>query len=152
MRNNGKGKEEIVKWVEDNKLNIIHWFTVEDLNHLYRGGRVSRTSATVGSLLNIKPVMYVNNDGKLMPFEKARGRKKSITSIVNKVAENIVNPGEQVVFISHGDCIDDVEYLKEKLLEKIKVKNIIVNHVGPVIGSHSGPGTLAVFYIGNKRA
>lgn len=151
MRKNGKSKDEIVKWVEDNKLNIIHWFTVEDLNHLYRGGRVSRTSATVGSLLNIKPVMYVNNDGKLIPFEKARGRKKSITSIVNKVAENIINPEEQVVFISHGDCSDDVEYLKQKLLEKIKVKNIIDNYIGPVIGSHSGPGTLAIFYIGKKR-
>ena len=151
MLKSGKNKEEIIKWIEENKLKVIHWFTVEDLNHLFRGGRVSKTTAMVGSLLSIKPVMHVDNEGRLMPVEKARGRKKSLSSLVNKVAEGIVNPEEQVVFISHGDCIDDVEYVKEKLLQKIKVKDIIVNYVGPVIGSHSGPGTVALFYLGKER-
>lgn len=151
MLKSGKNKEEIIKWIEENKLKVIHWFTVEDLNHLFRGGRVSKTTAMVGSLLSIKPVMHVDNEGRLMPVEKARGRKKSLSSLVNKVAEGIVNPEEQVVFISHGDCIDDVEYVKEKLLQKIKVKDIIVNYVGPVIGSHSGPGTVAIFYLGKER-
>ena len=151
MLKSGKNKEEIIKWIEENKLKVIHWFTVEDLNHLFRGGRVSKTTAMVGSLLSIKPVMHVDNEGRLMPVEKARGRKKSLSSLVNKVAEGIVNPEEQVIFISHGDCIDDVEYVKEKLLQKIKVKDIIVNYVGPVIGSHSGPGTVAIFYLGKER-
>ncbi|MDU2672024.1 DegV family protein [Clostridium hominis] len=151
MLKEGKDKEEIVKWVEENKLKVIHWFTVEDLNHLYRGGRVSKATATVGTLLSIKPVMHVDNEGRLIPVEKARGRKKSLSALVNKLIEEIVNPEEQVVFISHGDCIEDVEYVKEKILEKINVKDIVVNHVGPVIGTHSGPGTVAIFYFANGR-
>ena len=121
MLKEGKDKEEIVKWVEENKLKVIHWFTVEDLNHLYRGGRVSKATATVGTLLSIKPVMHVDNEGRLIPVEKARGRKKSLSALVNKLIEEIVNPEEQVVFISHGDCIEDVEYVKEKILEKIGI-------------------------------
>ena len=151
MLKSGKNKEEIVNWLEDNKLKVNHWFTVEDLNHLFRGGRVSKTTAMVGSLLSIKPVMNVDNEGRLTPIEKARGRKKSLTSLINKVVEGIVNPDEQIIFISHGDCIEDAEYIKEKLLEKINVKDVIINYVGPVIGSHSGPGTLAIFYIGKER-
>ena len=151
MRKAGKSKEEIVKWIEENKLNIVHWFTVEDLNHLYRGGRISKTTAAVGSLLNIKPVLHVDNEGRLVQVEKTRGRRKSLSVIANKVAETIINSEEQVILISHGDCMEDVEYIKEKILEKIKVKDIVVNHVGPVIGTHSGPGTIAVFYIGKER-
>lgn len=151
LLNNKKSKEEIIEWIESNKLKIVHLFTVEDLNHLYRGGRVSRTTATVGSLLNIKPVMHVDDEGKLVPFEKARGRKKSLSMIVDKVVATIVNPEEQVIFISHGDSIDDVQYVKEKILEKIKVKDIVINFIGPAIGTHSGPGTIAVFYMAEKR-
>lgn len=151
MLKEGKDKDEIVKWVEENKLKVIHWFTVEDLNHLYRGGRVSKATATVGTLLSIKPVMHVDNEGRLTPVEKARGRKKSLSALVNKLVEEIVNPEEQVIFISHGDCIEDVEYVKEKILEKINVKDIVVNHVGPVIGTHSGPGTVAIFYFAKGR-
>ena len=147
----GKDKDELVNWIEENKLKVIHWFTVEDLNHLYRGGRVSKATATVGTLLSIKPVMHVDNEGRLTPVEKARGRKKSLSALVNKLVEEIVNPEEQVIFISHGDCIEDVEYVKEKILEKIKVKDIVVNHVGPVIGTHSGPGTVAIFYFAKGR-
>lgn len=151
MLKEGKDKDEIVKWVEENKLKVIHWFTVEDLNHLYRGGRLSKATATVGTLLSIKPVMHVDNEGRLTPVEKARGRKKSLSALVNKLVEEIVNPEEQVIFISHGDCIEDVEYVKEKILEKINVKDIVVNHVGPVIGTHSGPGTVAIFYFAKGR-
>lgn len=151
MLKSGKSKDEIIKWVEDNKLKLNHWFTVEDLNHLYRGGRVSKTAATVGGLLNIKPVMHVDDEGRLTPVFKVKGRKKSITALFNKVEEMIVNPEEQVIFISHGDCLEEAEILKAKILEKIKVKDVVLNFVGPAVGSHSGPGTLAVFFIGNNR-
>lgn len=151
MKRSGKSKAEIVKWVEENKLHMIHWFTVEDLNHLYRGGRVSKTTAAVGTLLNIKPVMHVDDEGRLIPVEKARGRKKSLSTLVNKLIDTIINPEEQVIFISHGDCVEDVEYVKEKILEKITVKDIVVNHIGPAVGTHSGPGTIAIFFMGEKR-
>lgn len=151
MLKEGKSKEEIVDWVEQNKLKIVHWFTVEDLNHLYRGGRVSKTSAAVGTLLNIKPILHVDNEGRLISVEKARGRKKSLSILVNKMAETIINPEEQVIFISHGDSSEDVEYVKEKILEKIKVKDIMINYIGPAVGTHSGPGTIAVFYLGKER-
>ncbi len=151
MLKDGKSKEDIVNWLEQNKLKIIHWFTVEDLNHLYRGGRVSKTSAAVGTLLNIKPILHVDNEGRLIPVEKTRGRKKSLTILVNKMVDSIIDPEEQVVFISHGDSIEDVEYVKERIAEKIKVKDIIVNNIGPAVGSHSGPGTIAIFYLGKER-
>lgn len=151
MLKEDKSKEEIVDWVEQNKLKIVHWFTVEDLNHLYRGGRVSKTSAAVGTLLNIKPILHVDNEGRLVSVEKARGRKKSLSILVNKMAETIINPEEQVIFISHGDSSEDVEYVKEKILEKIKVKDIMINYIGSAVGTHSGPGTIAVFYLGKER-
>ena len=151
MLKSGKSKAEIVKWVEDNKLKINHWFTVEDLNHLYRGGRVSKTAATVGTILSLKPILHVDDEGRLTSVSKVKGRKKSITALFNKVEEMIVNPEEQVIFISHGDCIEEAESLKEKILEKFKVKDVVINFVGPAVGSHSGPGTLAVFFMGNNR-
>lgn len=151
MLKNGVEKAKIVDWVENNKLKVIHWFTVEDLNHLYRGGRVSKTAATVGTLLNIKPVMHVDDEGKLTPVSKAKGRKKSLSALVNNTLNQIVNPEEQIIFISHGDCVEDAEIVKHHLLEKLKVKDVIINYVGPVIGTHSGPGTVAVFCLGEKR-
>ena len=151
MLKEGKSKEEIIKWIEENKLKVNHWFTVEDLNHLARGGRLSKTASTVGTLLNIKPILHVNNDGKLVSVEKVKGRKKSISALVSKIEEMIVNPEEQIIFISHGDSLEDAEILKKKILEKIKVKDIAINCIGPAIGSHAGPGTLAVFFLGNNR-
>lgn len=151
MLNEGRTKNEVVDWIENNKLKLNHWFTVEDLGHLKRGGRLSAFSATIGTILDIKPVLHVNDEGKLIPITKVKGRRKSIKALAEKLEEKIVNPQEQVIAISHGDCIEDAEYLKDMILKKCKVKDIIINNVGPVIGSHSGPGTLALFFIGDRR-
>jgi DegV family protein with EDD domain len=151
MLKNGASKDEIITFIENNKLKINHWFTVDDLNHLKRGGRVSATAAVIGTLLNIKPILHVDDEGRLIPVTKEKGRKKSIKALAEELDKNIVNPEEQVIFISHGDCIEDVELLKKLILEKHKVKEIIVNSIGPAVGSHSGPGTVALFFMGEKR-
>jgi len=136
---------------ETNKLRMNHWFTVDDLGHLKRGGRLSGTAALVGTLLDIKPILQVDNEGKLIPVSKVKGRKKSIKTLLGMLQENIESPEEQVIAISHGDCIEDAEYLKEMILKEYKVKDIIINNVGPVIGSHAGPGVVALFFLGSKR-
>jgi len=151
MLRSGASKDEIVSWLESNKLKMNHWFTVDDLGHLKRGGRVSGTAAFVGTLLDIKPIMQVDDEGKLVPVSKVKGRKKSIKTLFEMLQENIVSPEEQVIAISHGDCLQDAEYLKEMIKKEYKVKDVIINEVGPVIGSHSGPGTLALFFMGSKR-
>lgn len=147
----GHTKEEIVSWVEENKLKLNHWFTVDDLNHLKRGGRVSSTAAVIGTLLEIKPVLHVDDEGRLMPVTKVKGRKKSIKMLAQMLDERIVNPEEQVIFISHGDCEEEAENLKNMILERHKVKDVMINPIGPVVGSHSGPGTMALFFMGEKR-
>ncbi|MDY4251596.1 MULTISPECIES: DegV family protein [unclassified Clostridium] len=151
MLKEGKSKEDIVNWLEDNKLKVNHWFTVDDLNHLKRGGRVSSTVAIVGTMLSIKPIMHVDNEGRLIPISKVKGRKKSIKELYDKLKEKIVDSENQTIFISHGDCIQEAESLKELILSEVKVKEIIINNIGPAVGSHSGPGTLALFFIGNNR-
>ncbi|MBS5938444.1 DegV family protein [Clostridium sartagoforme] len=151
MLKEGKGKEEIVNWIEENKLRVNHWFTVDDLNHLKRGGRVSSSVAIVGTMLSIKPIMHVDDEGRLTPVSKVKGRKKSIKVLQEKIVERIVNPEEQIIFISHGDCLEEAEHLKGLITSEIKVKDVIINNVGPVIGSHSGPGTMALFFIGDSR-
>ena len=151
LLNRGYTKEEIIEWVEDNKLKVNQWFTVDDLNHLKRGGRLSQTSAVIGSILQVKPIMNINREGKLIPILKVKGRKKAIKSLAEKVREKIIDSENKIIFISHGDCIEEAETLKQLILEGNKVKDIIINTVGPVIGSHSGPGTLAVFFIGEER-
>lgn len=147
----GKSKDEIVSWIESNKLKINHWFTVDDLNHLKRGGRVSSTAAVIGTLLDIKPILYVDNEGRLIPVTKVKGRKKSIKALAEELNKRIVNPEEQVIFISHGDCYEDAKLLEKLILEKHKVKDIIINPIGPAVGSHSGPGTVALFFLGEQR-
>ena len=151
MLKEGKSKDDIISWIEENKLRVNHWFTVDDLNHLKRGGRVSSTAAVVGTILNIKPILHVNDEGKLIPLSKVKGRKKSMKVLQEKLKERIVNPEEQVVFISHGDCLEDAEYLRELILSEVKIKDIIINNIGPAVGAHSGPGTVALFFIGNER-
>ena len=143
--------EEVASYVEETKLHLCHWFTVDDLFFLKRGGRVSSTTAVVGTMLSIKPVLHVDDEGKLVNVTKARGRKGSIAALAAKMKETAINPSEQTVFISHGDCIEDVETLKEIIKNEMNVSKFIVNPVGPVIGSHSGPGTLALFFLGSKR-
>jgi DegV family protein with EDD domain len=151
MLRKGASKQEIIDWVENNKLQVNHWFTVDDLNHLKRGGRVSAASATIGTILDIKPILQVNGDGKLIPVTKVKGRKKSIKTLAEELKNKIVNPEEQTIFISHGDSLEDARLLEKLILEDVKVKNIVINYIGPVIGSHSGPGTIALFFIGHDR-
>ena len=139
-------------WVEDNKLHVCHWFTVDDLMFLFRGGRVSRTSAWAGTLLNIKPVMHVDDEGHLIPLEKVRGRKKSLKALVDHMAQTATSPvADQTVFISHGDCIEDAEYVADLVRERFGVTDILINYVDPVIGAHSGPGTMALFFLASER-
>lgn len=145
----GMGIEELAKWVEDTKLNVCHWFTVDDLNHLKRGGRVSSATAVVGTLLGIKPVMHVDNEGRLIAVEKVRGRKASLDALTKHLFDT-VNEKIKTVFISHGDCLEDAKYLAEKIREKIK-SEITIGFIGPVIGAHSGPGTIALFFVGSHR-
>ncbi|MBM7581794.1 DegV family protein with EDD domain [Caldicoprobacter guelmensis] len=151
MLERGASKEEIIDWVEQNKLKIHHWFTVEDLQYLKRGGRLSGTAAFIGNILDIKPVLHVDREGRLVPKLKVKGRKKSLRTLVDMMEEHIVDPEEQVVAISHCDSDKDAQYVAELIRSKFSVKDIIINQIGPVIGSHSGPGTLAVFFMGGER-
>lgn len=153
MKEAGEDLKTVAEWVESHKRNIAHAFTVDDLNHLYRGGRVSKTTAFVGSMLNIKPVMHVDNEGKLVAVGKIRGRKKSILELVKMMDEKIGSYKEScdTIFISHGDCEEEAHFLEEKVKEKYNVKTVVINHVGATIGAHSGPGTLALFFMADER-
>ncbi|MBQ9042729.1 MAG: DegV family protein [Eggerthellaceae bacterium] len=152
MARDGATIEETHGWVEANKFNLAHWFTVDDLMYLFRGGRVSRTSAWAGSLLNIKPVLHMDNAGHLIPMEKVRGRRKSIQALFEHMKESAIQPvSDQTVFISHGDCEEDANYLADMIRDKLGVTDIRINYVDPVIGAHSGPGTLALFFLADKR-
>ena len=152
MAQAGASIEETRQWVEDNKLKLAHWFTVDDLMFLFRGGRVTRTSAWAGTMLNIKPVMHVDNDGHLISLEKVMGRKKSILGMLKHMEKTADTPiSEQTVFITHGDCLEDAEFLRDKIAEKFGVTDIHINYVDPVIGAHSGPGTLALFFMASHR-
>ena len=150
-RDAGLSLEDLAMWCEERKFNLCHWFTVDDLMYLKRGGRVSAATALVGTMLQIKPVLHVDNEGHLINVSKARGRKASIGALAKKMQEQML-PGENdTIFISHGDCLEDAEYLAEILKETCGVKEVIISYVGAVIGSHSGPGTLALFYLGTER-
>lgn len=152
MAEGGATIEEVRDWVEDNKLHLAHWFTVDDLMFLFRGGRVSRTSAWAGTLLNIKPVMHVDDEGHLIPLEKVRGRKKSLKALVDHMEQTANAPvAEQTVFITHGDCLEDAEYVADLVRERFGVTDIMINWVDPVIGAHSGPGTMALFFLASER-
>lgn len=149
-REKGRSIEEVRDYAENIKLKIDHWFTVDDLFHLKRGGRVSAATAVVGSMLGIKPVMHVDNDGHLIKVETIRGRKASIERLAQKAKELGTQLKDQIVFISHGDCLEDAETL-QSCMQNLGVREFIINHVGPVIGAHSGPGTLALFFVGSER-
>ena len=149
----GMSLEENARWLEEHKLNICHQFTVDDLHHLHRGGRVSKATAILGTMINVKPVLHVDDEGKLISLYNVRGRKKSLQALVSNMEKTIggfENENDDI-FISHGDCMDDVLYLEKLIEEKFGKKNFDVNYVGAVIGAHSGPGTMALFYLGNKR-
>ena len=152
QRKAGKTIEETAEWVEKNRLFVAHWFTVDDLHFLHQGGRVSGASAVVGSMLSIKPVLHVDEEGCLKPVSKIRGRMKSLDTLVTKLSETIDTKLGDTVFISHGDCEDDAKYIYGKIKNKYGIKRIEINNIGPVIGSHSGPGTVALFWMGSKAS
>ena len=148
LRDQGKTLEEVAAWVEENKGSMAHWVTVDDLNHLKRGGRVSATTAFVGGLLGIKPIIHVDDNGKLDTVAKVRGRKAAMEYLVDKVRTTAKDL--DTVFIAHGDCADDARKLEEKLKE-IGVKEVTIGYVGGVVGAHTGPGVLVVFFLATER-
>jgi len=150
-RDEGRNVEEVAAWVEENKLHLCHWVTVDDLSHLKRGGRISATTALVGTMLNIKPIIHVDNEGHLINSAKTRGRKSAIEYLVKKMGETGEGYDNETVFIAHGDCPEDAQALAEMVKEQYGVKNVVIGYVGPVIGAHTGPGVLVVFYMGQHR-
>lgn len=151
MRAQGKTKQYIVDWLESNKLKINHWFTIDSLDHLKRGGRISAASAAVGGFLELKPVLNVLDDGSLNIVKKVRGRKSSIRSLCNEYEARVIRPEEQTVYITHGDAIEDAEYLKSLILGGSKPKEIVITVLGPVIGAHTGPGMICIAFLGKDR-
>ena len=151
QKEKGMNIDELAQWVEDNKLHICHNVTVDDLNHLHRGGRVSKTTAVLGTLVQIKPIIHMDDNGKLQVIGKERGRKKSLNKIVDMAVEQSKGWDNDIIMITHGDCIEDAEYVAKLVREKMGIDNILINNIGTVIGSHTGPGVVAVFCMGNKR-
>ena len=155
MRDQGKSMEETAKWLEEHVQNFVHVFTVDDLFHLYRGGRVSRTAAVLGTLVSIKPKLHVDSEGHLILIGKVRGRKKSLSALVDYMGEKMGSWAEEnredYVFISHGDALEDAEYVRDLIKERYGYRNFLINHIGPTIGAHSGPGTIALFFMGESR-
>jgi len=151
LRNEGKCKEEIVEWVEANKMRMNHWVKLHDLNYLRRSGRVSAPAAFIGTVLDIKPLLWMDENGFMATVDKERGRNKILKAIFNKTEERIEKPEEQDICISYGDCEEDALMLKEMVEQKIPVKSIMLSRIGPIIGSHTGPGVLSIFFLGKDR-
>ena len=147
----GESLEAVRDWCEDNKMKVCHWVTVDDLMHLKRGGRISATTALAGTLLQIKPIIHVDDAGKLDTVGKARGRRAALDYLVQKVADTAIDPQEQTMFFSHSDCREDVEYMAAQIKEKCGMKDAKFCDIGPVIGSHTGPGCAVVFFFGQPR-
>lgn len=147
----GKTIEETAEWVEANKLHVCHNVTVDDLNHLHRGGRVSKATAVVGTMVKIKPIIHMDESGALQVIGKERGRKKSLNKIVDMAVEQSAGWDNDIIMITHGDCLEEAEYVAQLVREKMGVEEILINNIGTVIGSHTGPGVVAVFCMGNKR-
>lgn len=151
LKEEGKSLEELADWVEANKFHICHNVTVDDLFHLHRGGRISKATAVLGSMVKIKPIIHMDNEGKLVVIGKERGRKKSITNLVDRMEKQMGEYDNSTCMITHGDCEEDALYLKTLLEERFGVKKVIIHGIGSVIGSHTGPGVLAVFFMGDER-
>ena len=143
--------QEVHDWLKANALHLAHWFTVDDLNHLKRGGRISAGAAFVGTMLGIKPVLHVDNEGHLIPVSKVRGRRASLDALVKKMQETAIHPENQTVFISHGNCEEDAEYVKTQIENKMGITQFAMNVIGPIIGAHAGPGTVALFFLATER-
>lgn len=151
QKQNGLTADQLAAWVELNKGRICHWFTVDDLNYLKMGGRVSATTALVGTMLAIKPVMHMSDEGKLTAVGKARGRKASLKALVDAAERLAIEPENQTMFICHADCEAEARWLAEELETRLGVKTVYINYIGPVIGSHAGPNTIGLFFIGSER-
>lgn len=154
MKKQGKSMEETADYLNELVPHLTHVFTVDDLNHLYRGGRVSKAAAIVGTIAGIKPILHVDDEGHLIPLSKVRGRKKSLNALVDymeeKVADGYLDKND-IIFISHGDALEDAEYVKAEIEKRFGITEFMINHIGPTIGAHSGPGTIALFFEGNSR-
>lgn len=151
QKESGKTLEETAKWVEENKLHICHNVTVDDLNHLHRGGRVSKATAVLGTMVQIKPIIHMDNNGALQVIGKERGKKKALNKIVDMAVKQAEGWDNDIIMITHGDCIEDAEYVASLVRQKMGIDNILINNIGTVIGSHTGPGVVAVFCMGNER-
>ncbi len=151
LKNSGKSIDEVVDIIEKEKLNFCHNFTVDDLHFLSRGGRISKMTAIMGTALGIKPLLHVDDEGRLINVGKVRGRKQSLNWLVDKMAERVGDKKNDVVYISHADVKEDAEYVAELVRKRFGIKDIVIGDIGPVIGSHSGPGTVALFFIGETR-
>ena len=151
MQKKGATAEEVVETLEAMIQHLNTYITVDDLNHLKRGGRISGAAAAIGSVLHIKPILTINHEGKVMPVLKIKGKKKAIDKIVEITKERIENPQEQIVMIGHGDCIEEALRLKNRLIEEVGIKDAVIDYIGPVVGVYGGPGALALFYMGKER-
>lgn len=147
----GKTIEEVAQWVEENKLHVCHNVTVDDLFYLHRGGRVSKTAAVLGTMVKVKPIIHMDDNGALQVIGKERGRKKSLHKIVDMAVERSEGWDNEIIMITHGDCLEDAEYVAKLVREKMGVENVFIHNIGTVIGSHTGPGVVATFCMGNKR-
>ena len=151
MIEEGKMLEDIVQWIEENKNKVIHAILVDDLKHLKRGGRVSASTAAVGSILNIKPLLKLNNSGAVEVSEKIKGKKKGLKRLASIVKENAINIENEILYIMHGDVLEEAQYLKGIILQELNFKDVKVEYIGTVIGTHGGPGTIATVFWGNER-
>jgi DegV family protein with EDD domain len=147
----GASLDETAKWLEENRCRMHHWFTVDDLNHLKRGGRISGAAALVGTMMGIKPVMHFDNEGHIILMDKIRGRRQSLDDLVNHMEKTSVEPGQQMIFISHSDSPEGLEYVAEQVKKRFGISQIETAPIGPVIGAHTGTGTVALFYLGEDR-
>ena len=150
-KNEGAEIDELALWVEDNKKDLCHWFTVEDLQHLKRGGRIGSFSANVGTALKIKPILSVDLEGRLIPQGKVMGRKKSLSELISRMKNSSFQPDEQIVIIGHGDAMEDALFLEKKLRHELQVKDVILTYIGPIIGSHTGPGMIGLTFLGSRN-
>lgn len=151
LRQAGKSLDEVANWVLENRLHVAHWFTVEDLKYLKRGGRISAATAVVGTMLSIKPILHMDDEGRLVSVDKCRGRKASLTELANRLGETILPEEKHTILISHADCPDAAAYIADIVKSRYGVEEVVICDIGPVIGSHTGPGCISVFFLGTNR-